>query len=193
MKFGYVRVSTEEQNLARQYEVMSKHGVEERFIFSDKLSGKNTERPGLQQMLAFAKEGDTVYIESISRLARNTRDLLMLVEQFNEKGITLVSDKESFDTSNPYGQFMVTMFGAMAQLERDTILARQREGIEIAKREGRMNGRPKVKYDEAKFANAYGQYKSGMLTAKGMMTALGLKEATFYRRLDAYEKKIGVK
>ena len=193
MKFGYVRVSTEEQNLARQYEVMSKHGVEERFIFSDKLSGKNTDRPGLQQLMGFAKEGDIVYVESISRLARNTRDLLTLVDRLASNGVTLVSDKESLDTSNPYGQFMLTMFGAMAQLERDTILERQREGIEIAKREGRMNGRPKVAYDEQAFADTYAQYKRGLLTAKGMMESLGLKEATFYRRLDAYEKKIGVK
>ena len=193
MKFGYVRVSTEEQNLARQYEVMSKHGVEERFIFSDKLSGKNTERPGLRRLILFIGRGDTLYIESISRLARNTRDLLNIVEQLTEKGVNLVSDKESLDTSTPTGKFVLTMFGAIAQLERDSILERQKEGIEIAKREGRMNGRPKASYSEEEFSTLYVNYKRGLLTAKGMMNALGLKEATFYRRLHEYEKKIGVK
>lgn len=193
MKLGYVRVSTEEQNLVRQYDIMEKHGIEERFIFSDKLSGKNTERPGLQQMLDFAKEGDTVYIESISRLARNTRDLLTLVDTLNTKGVTLVSDKESLDTSNPHGQFMLTMFGAMAQLERDTILERQKEGIAAAKREGRMNGRPRVAYDAQMFADYYAQYKQGKITANAMRDALDMKEATFFRRLREYEKKLGVK
>ena len=193
MKFGYVRVSTEEQNLARQYEAMARHGVEERFIFSDKLSGKNTDRPGLRRLILFIGRGDTLYIESISRLARNTRDLLNIVEQLTEKGVNLVSDKESLDTSTPTGKFVLTMFGAIAQLERDSILERQKEGIEIAKREGRMNGRPKASYSEEEFSTLYANYKRGLLTAKGMMNALGLKEATFYRRLHEYEKKIGVK
>lgn len=193
MKFGYVRVSTEEQNLARQYEVMSKHGVEERFIFSDKLSGKNTDRPGLRRLILFIGRGDTLYIESISRLARNTRDLLNIVEQLTSKGVNLVSDKESLDTSTPTGKFVLTMFGAIAQLERDSILERQKEGIEIAKREGRMNGRPKAGYSEEEFTALYANYKRGLLTAKGMREALGLKEATFFRRLQEYEKKIGVK
>lgn len=193
MKFGYVRVSTEEQNLARQYEAMARHGVEERFIFSDKLSGKNTERPGLRRLILFIGRGDTLYIESISRLARNTRDLLNIVEQLTEKGVNLVSDKESLDTSTPTGKFVLTMFGAIAQLERDSILERQKEGIEIAKREGRMNGRPKASYSEEEFTALYANYKRGLLTAKGMREALGLKEATFFRRLREYEKKIGVK
>ena len=193
MNLGYIRVSSEDQNLARQYSIMELYGIEERFIFSDKLSGKNTERPGLQQLLDFAKEGDTVCIESISRLARNTRDLLMLVDRLNSKGVTLVSNKEQLDTSNPYGQFMLTMFGAMAQLERDTIRTRQVEGINIAKAEGRMNGRPRVGYDAEKFAEAYRQYKQGLITTKGMMQELGMKESTFFRRLSEYEKKIGVR
>lgn len=192
VKFGYVRVSSEDQNLARQIAVMTRYGVEERFIFSDKLSGRNAERPGLKLLLSFVQEGDTVYIESISRLARNTRDLLSIIEELNKRGVSLVSDKETLDTSNPYGQFMLTIFGAMAQLERDTILERQREGIEIAKKEGRMTGRPKVVYDEKAFTEAYGQYKRGQITAKGMMNSLGLKEATFFRRLREYEKQFGV-
>lgn len=193
MKFGYVRVSTEEQNLARQYSIMEREGIEDRFIFSDKLSGKNTERPGLKTLMGFVKEGDVVYIESISRLARNTRDLLTLVEDMTGKGVTLVSDKESLDTSTPTGKFVLTMFGAMAQLERDTILERQREGIAIAKKEGRMNGRPRVEVDEKVFVECYSLYKRGLITAKSMMEELGLKEATFFRQLRAYEKKMGVK
>ena len=138
MKVGYVRVSTTEQNTARQESLMESLGVEK--IYIEKISGKSKDRPKLQEMMSFVREGDTLIVESISRFARNTRDLLDLVEQLKKKKVEFVSKKENIDTSTPTGQFMLTVFGAMAQLERDTILERQREGIEEAKKLGKISG-----------------------------------------------------
>ena len=105
-------------------------------IFTDKASGKNTERENFKTMMAFIRVGDTVIVETISRIARNTRDLLTIVATLTEKDVEFVSLKESIDTTTPHGRFMLTVFGALAELERESILERQREGIEIAKDEG---------------------------------------------------------
>ena len=133
MKVAYVRVSTAEQNEARQVEALEKYGIEKWFI--EKKSGKNTDRPKLQEMLAFVREGDTVHIHDLSRLARSTADLLVIVENFNSQGVHLVSNKENIDSSTPTGKLMLTMIGAIAEFERQTLLDRQREGIAINSRE----------------------------------------------------------
>ena len=124
MKIGYVRVSTREQNIARQEVLMQELGVEE--IFIDRMSGKNTDRPELKRMMEYVRQGDTVIVESISRFARNTKDLLNLIEQLNQKHVEFISKKETIDTSTPTGKFMLTVFGAVAELEREDILQRQR-------------------------------------------------------------------
>lgn len=142
MKVGYIRVSTEEQNTARQEVLMEQLGVEN--IYIDKLSGKSKERPQLKEMLGFVRTGDTVIVESISRFARNTRDLLELIDLLTEKGVEFVSRKESIDTTTPAGKFMLMVFAAAAELERGYILGCQREGIAIAKLQGKYIGR-KVK------------------------------------------------
>ena len=190
MKVGYVRVSTTEQNTARQESLMESLGVEK--IYIEKISGKDKKRPQLQEMMSFIREGDTLIVESISRFARNTRDLLDLVEQLKEKKVEFVSKKENIDTSTPAGQFMLTVFGAMAQLERDTILERQREGIEEAKKLGKYKGRKPIAVDENLFAEQYRLWKNGETQPKYMMRVLGLKPATFYRRVKAYEEKHGI-
>lgn len=140
MKIGYVRVSTKEQNTARQEELMKALGADK--VFIDRMSGKNTERPALQEMMGFVREGDSVIVESISRFARNTKDLLELTEQLNNKHVQFVSQKESIDTNTASGKFMLTIFGVVAELEREYIKQRQREGIEIAKEQGKYKGRP---------------------------------------------------
>ena len=127
MKIGYIRVSTQEQNTVRQEDLMERLGVE--LVYMDKLSGKARDRPALQTMMDFVRAGDTVVVESISRFARNTRDLLELIEQLREKGVEFQSQKEAIDTTTPSGKFMLTVFGAVAELEREYILQRQREGI----------------------------------------------------------------
>ena len=190
MKVVYVRVSTMEQNTARQESLMESLGVEK--IYIEKVSGKSKDRPKLQEMMSFVREGDTLIVESISRFARNTRDLLDLVEQLKKKKVEFVSKKENIDTSTPTGQFMLTVFGAMAQLERDTILERQREGIEEAKKLGKYKGRKPIAVDEGLFAEQYRLWKNGETQPKYMMRVLGLKPATFYRRVKAYEEKHGI-
>lgn len=131
MKIGYIRISTADQNTARQELLMEQLGVDE--VYIDRISGKNTNRPELQKMMEYVRRGDTVIVESISRFARNTRDLLELVEQLSVKGVEFVSKKEAIDTTTPTGKFMLTVLGAVAELEREYILQRQREGIAIAK------------------------------------------------------------
>lgn len=191
MKVGYIRVSTEEQNIARQEELMQALGVEK--IFVDKASGKDKNRPGLTEMMAFVREGDTVVVESISRFARSTKDLLNLVEQLTAKKVEFVSQKETIDTSTPQGRFMLTVFAAMAQLEREQIGQRQREGIEIAKKAGKYTGRKPIAVDEELFAEQYRAWKNGETAPKFMMKRLGLTRTTFYRKVDEYERKHGIK
>lgn len=190
MKVGYIRVSTTEQNTARQEVLMNELGVEK--VYIEKISGKSKDRPQLQEMMSFVREGDTVIVESISRFARNTRDLLDLVAQLAEKNVAFVSKREAIDTTTPTGQFMLTVFGAMAQLERDTILQRQREGIEIAKAAGKYKGRKPIEVDEQLFAELYRDWKNGDTQPKYMIKKLGISRNTFYRRVKAYEEKHGI-
>ncbi len=179
MNIGYVRVSTTDQNTARQEVLMQELCVEK--VFIDRMSGKNTDRPELQRMLTFARAGDTIIVESISRFARNTRDLLELVEQLTAKEIAFVSKKEAIDTSTPTGKFMLTVFGAVAELERDYLLQRQREGISIAKREGKYKGRKPKDYQDLIPVTV--QWRAGKITAVEAMRRLGMSSSTFYRKV----------
>ena len=190
MKVGYVRVSTVDQNTGRQEVLMKELGVDK--IYVDKQSGKNKERPQLQEMLNFVREGDTLVVESISRLARNVKDLLEIVDQLKQKGVVFISKKETIDTSTPAGEFMLTVFGALAQLERSYILERQAEGIALAKAQGKYNGRPRIEVDENRFIEYYKDYQAGYLTGKGICKKLGISLTTFHRRVKDYEEKYGV-
>lgn len=178
-RIGYIRVSTEDQNTARQEIQMQDLDK----LYIEKVSGKSTQRPELKKMMDYIREGDTVVVESISRFARNTKDLLSLVEELTQKGVAFVSLKESIDTATPQGQFMLTVFGAMAQLERDCILQRQREGIAIAKAEGKYKGRQPIAVDEETFKRECSLWRSGQITATEAMKRLNLKPNTFYRRV----------
>ena len=139
MKVAYVRVSTAEQNEDRQVKALEKNKIDKWFI--DKISGKNTNRPKLKEMLDFVREGDVIYVHDLSRMARSTMDLLKISKLLQEKGVHLVSNKESVDTTTPAGRLMFTMVGAIAEFERDVILERQREGIALAKEKGKYKGR----------------------------------------------------
>lgn len=179
MKIGYIRVSTQEQNTNRQEVLLEQLGVEELYI--DKASGKNTDRPELKKMMTYVRRGDTVIVESISRFARNTRDLLDLIEQLSAKGVEFVSKKEAIDTTTPTGKFMLTVFGAVAELEREYILQRQREGIEIAKQQGRYKGRKPLTHPG--FQEIVARWRRGELTAAEASRRLGMSKATFYRKV----------
>ncbi len=179
MKIGYIRVSTVEQNAARQEELMRRLGVDE--IFIDKVSGKSIDRPELKKMLQYVRKGDMVIVESISRFARNTRDLLELIEHLASKEVEFVSQKEAIDTSTPTGKFMLTVFAAVAELERDYILQRQREGIEIAKAKGVYKGRKPIVREN--FDTVVAVWRKGEITAVEAMRRLDMKPSTFYRKV----------
>ena len=180
LKIGYIRVSTQEQNTLRQEVLMEQLGAEQ--VYIDKVSGKNTNRPELHAMLDFVRKGDVVVVESISRFARNTKDLLELVEQLTSKGVEFVSQKEAIDTTTPTGKFMLTIFGAVAELEREYILQRQREGIAIAKNRGAYKGRKPIHHPG--FESIINKWKSGELTAVQAMEQLGMSKSTFYRKAN---------
>lgn len=183
MKVGYIRVSTREQNTVRQDELMKNLEVEK--IYTDRMSGKSTDRPELRKMMDFVREGDSVVVESISRFARNTRDLLDLIAALDSKGVQFISKKESIDTSTPAGKFMLTVFAAMAELERAYILERQAEGIAIAKAEGRMKGRPHKQLDN--FENVYNDVKGKKLSATKAAKQLNISRSTWYRKAREYD------
>ena len=179
IKVGYVRVSTIGQNTARQEVLMQELGVER--VFIDHQSGKDASRPELQKLLEFVREGDVVVVESISRFARCTKDLLELIEQLTAKGVEFISKKESLDTSTPSGRFVLTIFGAVAQLEREYLLQRQKEGIAIAKQEGKYKGRKPIECPE--FTTVVMQWRAGEIMAVEAMRRLGMSSSTFYRKI----------
>jgi len=176
-KIGYIRVSTEEQNLDRQEDIL---GPITETIFKDKASGKDTKRPEFKKMMAFLRKGDILHVESISRLARSTRDLLQIVDELKEKGVGLVSLKENIDTDTPQGRFVLQVFAALSELERESIRERQREGIEAAKRRGKHLGRPKMAYPD-NWDKVIKEWKEGGITAVQARKKLGLAHATFYK------------
>ncbi len=184
MKIGYVRVSSVDQNEERQVVALTEKGVEK--FYTEKVSGKDTNRQQLKEMLGFVREGDSIYIESISRLARNTFDFLNIVKQMDEKGVQIVSLKENIDTSTPQGMFMLTVFGALYALERESIKERQAEGIAVAKDRGVAFGRPKIEID-GQFIEAYTDWKQGRMTASATMKHLGMTKPTFYRKVKEHE------
>lgn len=185
MKVAYVRVSTAEQNEARQVEALKAHNIEKWYI--EKVSGKNmTDRPELQNMLDFVREGDTVYIHDFSRLARSTRDLLSIVELLNNKGVYLVSNKENIDTSTPTGKLMLTMIGAINEFERQNLLDRQAEGIAIAKEQGKYKGRKPTTIDPDIFKAQYGRYMAREITKTELAKELNVSRNTLYKLIREY-------
>ena len=186
MNIAYVRVSTIEQNENRQLEGLKKYDINE--WFTEKVSAKDTNRPKLQELIKFARKGDTVYVHSLDRLARSTKDLLDIVEQLQAKGIYLVSSKESIDTNTATGKLMLTMIGAINTFERENMLERQREGIAIAKENGVYAGRKEISYPD-NWIEIYNKYKTRELTGTKAMELLDLKRNTFYKLVKEYENK----
>ena len=181
MNVCYIRVSTVEQNEQRQVEAMKDKNIEKWFI--EKISAKNTNRPKLKEMLEFVREGDTVYIHDFSRLARSTKDLLDIVEELNNKNVVLKSNKESLDTSTSTGKLMLTMIGAINEFERQNLLERQREGIAIAKREGKYKGKPVKEIDEEEFNKYYEQYMTRKLNKTELAEMLKISRPTLDKLL----------
>jgi len=178
---GYVRVSTIEQNDERQKEALEKYNIDK--WFEEKVSGKDTERKKLQEMLNYCREDDTIYVHDFSRLARNTKDLLSIVELLEEKKVHLVSYKEHLDSGTATGKLMLTMIGAIAEFERQNLLERQREGIAIAKRKGKYKGGQVKKIDDDFFQKKYDEYKERKINKKQLAEALGISRPTLDKLL----------
>ena len=177
--FGYARVSTEQQNLDRQLDALKKYGCD--MIYNEKMTGTKKDRPELTKLLERMTEGDTVVIESLSRLGRSTKDLIELTELFQSKGVHLVSLKESIDTSTSTGKLLFTLMSAIAQFERDVIADRTREGLRSARARGRTGGRPQVNHDNIR--KAMKLYHTQQYSIKEIEELTGVKKSTLYRNL----------
>ncbi len=186
---GYARVSTDGQNEARQVEAFKALGVDK--VFIDKQSGKDAARPNLTAMREYVREGDTVIVTEYARLARSVRDLLTILDELRGKGVQLISQKENFDTSTPQGKLMLTVFAGLAEFEREMILERQREGIKIAKAEGKYKGRRPIAFDEKAFKKECERWVKGEQTAVATMKKLDMKPNRFYRYAQKYGFKRG--
>ncbi len=182
MNIAYIRVSTIEQNEARQIEAMKKYNLDK--VYQEKVSAKNTERPKLQEMLEYAREGDTIYVADFSRLARSTKDLLELVELLEPKGVQLVSIKESIDTSTATGRLMLKMISAINDFERENMLERQREGIAIAKSEGKYKGRKEVSIPD--FDKHYQRYMNREVSKIQLAKELGISRPTLDKLIKGH-------
>ena len=170
---------------------MERLGVEK--VYIDMCSGKNADRPKLKEMLEFMREGDVVIVESFSRLARSTKDLLSITDTMTEKGVEFYSQKETIDTSTPAGKMLLTILAAISQFERECLLERQAEGIALKKARGEYHGRVPIKVDDKAFEAQYQMWKDERITARMAMANLGLKPNTFYRRVKAYELERGIR
>lgn len=184
MNIAYVRVSSLDQNTDSQLAALQKYNIEK--IFEEKISGKDMNRPQLQMMMDFVREGDTVFIYDFSRLARSTKDLLGIVERLQKKHVNLVSIKEQFDTTSATGKLMLTMIGAINEFQREIQREKQAEGIAIAKRKGKYKGRKKIDYPKC-WEEYYSLYKTRNLTAVQAMALMGLKKNTFYNLKRRWE------
>ena len=192
MKVAYVRVSTVDQNEARQVEALKRYEIEK--WFTEKVSGKNMDRVQLKLMLEFVREGDTIFIHDFSRLARSTVDLLSITARLQEKNVHLVSNKENIDTSTATGKLMLTMIAAIAEFERANMLERQREGIAIAKREGKYKGGHVKRIKEDVFQREYQAYMSRAISKGELARRLEISRPTLNKflrdRQDAQERSV---
>ena len=178
---AYIRVSSVMQNEARQIEGIKKYNIDK--WYTEKISAKDTNRPQLKAMLDYCREGDTIYIHDFSRLARSTKDLLEITEYLNNKGVNLVSNKENLDTSTPTGKLLLTMVGAIAQFERENLLERQKEGIKIAKEQGKFKGGQPKAIDKELFDELKEQYNRRQINKVQFAKQLGVSRPTLDKLL----------
>ena len=179
MIYGYARVSTLDQNLDRQKDALKKYGVDR--LFCEKISGAKKSRPELDRMLSLLESGDSVVIESLSRLRRSVKNLSELMEMFNEKEIRLISLKESIDTTSATGRLLFTIISSLAAFERETLIERTNEGLADARARGRLGGRPKT--NESTLKKAVSLYRTGEYSLADITALTGVSKSTLYRAL----------
>lgn len=196
-KFGYIRISSKDQNEARQIESMKKAGIDDRDIFIDRQSGKDFERPQYQILKMMLREGDILYLHSLDRFGRNKEAILNEWNDITkEKGAHIVVlDMPLLDTTkyqDSLGTFIsdlvLQILSWLAEEERNKIRTRQREGIDIALDQGRPYGRPKIEIDDA-FLEVYTSWRNYEITGTQAYKALGMSKSTFYKRVREYEAK----
>lgn len=185
MIIGYARVSTEQQNLDRQIDALNQYGID--VLFTEKMTGTKKDRPELDRVKLKARSGDTIVVESLSRLGRSTKDLLNLVDEFDKAGIQLVSLKESVDTKTPTGKLLLTVLSAICQFERDLTVQRTNEGLQAARARGRKGGRPKA--DAKAVDKAIKLYQAKTHSIKDIIAITGISQATLYRELDRQKQE----
>ena len=178
-KIGYCRVSTKDQSMIAQLDQLHKAGCEE--IFEEQVSGRDMKRPVLKKMLDYIRKGDTVIVTKLDRLARSTKDLLDIAECIGKKKADLKVLNIHLDTRSPTGKLMLTMLGAIAEFERTIMLERQREGIDLAKSEGKYKGRKPI--DDEKFQEVRSLVISGMSISKAV-AKVGISRRTYYNAMD---------
>lgn len=187
MNVGYVRVSTIQQSEEIQLQALSRYDIEETFV--DKQSGKDMNRNALQQMLQFIRKGDVVYVYDFSRLARSVKDLLNIVEYMEKKNVQLISIRDNIDTKTAQGRFMMIVLGAVYQFERENMLERQREGIEIARREGKYRGRKPIEVNQ-RFNEEYKKYMERKINKSQMARNLEISRPTLDKLLKEKQASI---
>lgn len=190
-KIGYVRVSSVDQNPARQLAQLNEIGVD--IIFQEKISGATQERPELRKMMSSLEEGDAIFVTDLTRITRSTRDLFDLVDEIKNKKANLTSLKDTWldlSEDNPYSNFLITVMGGVNQLERDLIRMRQREGIELAKKEGKYVGRLKKYHkNHPGMKHAIELYEAGGKTVKEITEITKIPPASFYRGLKEHNRE----
>lgn len=196
INFGYIRVSSKDQNLDRQYEALKGYVTDEKYIYSDKASGKDMDREGFQNLLKAMREGDTLYIKSVDRLGRNKDLIKSYLKQFKDEGIRVkIIDLPTTMQDVPKGQewaidminnIIIEVYTAMAEKEREDIKQRQFEGIAVAKAKGKHLGRPVLELPK-EWTKLYKEWKDGKITAVAFMDKIDMKKATFYKKVKEYE------
>lgn len=181
---GYARVSTENQKLDRQLDMLIEYGVDKRNIYQEKITGTKSDRPQMNKMIEDLQEGDIVVIADLTRVSRSTRDLLTIVDKIKNKGASIKSIKDTWlDTTsdNPYNQFLLTVMSSMSQLERDLISSRVKDGLKSAKARGRNGGRPSERNEKSDLVEMLHKenYKIVDIVKK-----TGLSRSTVYRVLS---------
>ncbi len=187
MKFGYARVSTDGQCLDRQIDALKTKGVEEKNIFKEKYTGTKSNRPELEKLKIATREGDEIVIESLSRLGRSAKDLRTLIEEFDSKGIKIISLKESIDISTPTGKMLFTVLSAICEFERDLTVQRTKEGLEAARARGRSGGRPRK--DPKLIQKALKLYDAKTHSTKEIAEITGISVKTLFNAINARKKE----
>lgn len=184
MRFGYLRVSTADQNEDLQLDALRAAGCDR--VFSDHASGKVDKRPGLDGLLDQLRQGDVLVVWRLDRLGRSLRNLIELAGELERRGVALVSLTESIDTSTPGGKLVFHVFGALAEFERDLIRERTLAGLAAARARGRHGGRPPALTSE-KVKTARAMHASGDYDVSAIARVLGVSRATVYRALARQE------